>query len=114
MENKESKYKENRDRLKELSKVAKMALKVMPDEYANVNDYVIRECYTHNGHTEFNTFYQWIQKGYAVKKGEKAFVIWGKPQKATEKKESEKDEFDFYPLCYLFSNLQVEFKTTRK
>jgi hypothetical protein len=110
MKNQESKYQENRDKLKQLSKVAKQAIKVNGG-YQNVNDYVIRECYTTPENTEFNTFFQWREKGFKVKKGEHAFVIWGAPMKAqkTEHKEKQNDdEFSFYPLCYLFSNKQVE------
>lgn len=66
--------------------------------------------------TELNTFDQWKDKGYQVRKGEKAFLFWGKPrskqkqeeQPAEEQTEQEqqaeqnakKDEY--FPICYLF------------
>ena len=48
-----------------------------------------------------------------VKKGEKAFLIWGK-KRQNEKKETpqtekkEDTEYSFYPICYLFSNAQIQ------
>lgn len=66
--------------------------------------------------TELNTFDQWKDKGYQVRRGEKAFLFWGKPrskqkqeeQPAEEQTEQEqqaeqnakKDEY--FPICYLF------------
>ena len=68
--------------------------------------------------TELNTFDQWKEKGYQVRRGEKAYLFWGKPksrqqpqaepsedeQEPTEQAEqttTEKKD-DYYPLCYLF------------
>ena len=67
--------------------------------------------------TELNTFDQWKEKGYQVRRGEKAFLFWGKPksrqQQPTEPSEDESEQAqqvepltarqnDYYPLCYLF------------
>lgn len=74
------------------------------DTYANDNDEI----------TEFNTFDQWRKKGFSVKKGSKAFLFWGQPLKLKNKNQESKgpqdneiNNFEFFPLCYLFSNLQV-------
>ena len=79
-----------------------------------LHDYYAKQ----NNITELNTFDQWKDKGYQVRKGEKAFLFWGKPrnkqqkqaeqsgeeqpeqEQQTEKNTAKKD--DFYPLCYLF------------
>ena len=68
--------------------------------------------------TELNTFDQWKEKGYQVRRGEKAYLFWGKPksrqQQPTEPTDEEQSEQaqqvepttakkgDYYPLCYLF------------
>ena len=76
----------------------------------------------HNSITELNTFDQWKEKGYQVRKGEKAYLFWGKPRakyaklQAEPTEQGEQDEQepteqaepitakanDYYPLCYLF------------
>lgn len=80
-------------------------------EEMRINDIIIKEFYTKDGNVEFHLYKQWKELGYQVKKGSKAFVIWGrkrKGQKPIENAKGEKDEFKFYPLAYLFSNKQVE------
>jgi hypothetical protein len=61
---------------------------------------------------EFNTFFQWKVKGYAVMKGAKSFVIWGQPrdsngQLKNSEPTEEESKGEFYPLCYLFADTQV-------
>ncbi|MBE6324634.1 MAG: hypothetical protein E7074_06610 [Bacteroidales bacterium] len=72
-----------------------------------------------NNITELNTFDQWKEKGYQVRRGEKAFLFWGKPksrqQQPTEPTGQDEQgeqaqqvepltakQNDYYPLCYLF------------
>ncbi len=63
----------------------------------------------------YKTFHDWKKEGATVKKGEKAFLIWGSPIYAThqtedqdtEGKETEGNEYEFFPLCYVFSENQV-------
>jgi hypothetical protein len=48
-----------------------------------------------------------------VQRGSKAFVLWSKKRKAqkevqTDKGEPEEREYDFFPIAYLFSDLQVK------
>lgn len=68
-----------------------------------------------NNITELNTFDQWKEKGYQVRKGEKAYLFWGKPRKrqqAEQEQDQEQAELiqtikeDFYPICYLFDIAQ--------
>jgi len=107
----EKKVNPKREILKRLSRKAKVIRELMEDpEGVTINEILIDEFYTKDGHEEFNLFWQWIKKGYKVKKGEKAFLVWGRKRKAqnNEPKEGDKDEFSFFPLAFVFSNLQVE------
>jgi len=58
---------------------------------------------------EFKTFWQWKEEGATVRKGEKAFLIWGQPRKASQVPDgaTEPEEFKYWPVCYLFANTQV-------
>ncbi|WP_271407302.1 ArdC-like ssDNA-binding domain-containing protein [Tenacibaculum soleae] len=98
---------EKKEVLKQLSQKAK-ALIQLKDLDKNVNAVLI-DMYTNETHNEFNTFKNWISKGYKVKKGEKGFFIWSKKLKGTEKKENEDDkDFKFFGIAYIFSNAQVQ------
>lgn len=103
---------EKRNILKGLSQDAKLILELNPDAGKNVNDVILKHFYTNAEHQEFNTFKGWIEKGFKVKKGSKAFFIWSKPKTVTKKIESdnekEKDEFKMFGIAHLFSNAQIE------
>lgn len=58
--------------------------------------------------TEFKSFKGWKKAGKQVKKGERGYLLWGRPQKLEDKNKEEKEEFEFFPLAYVFSSLQVE------
>jgi len=104
---------QKRQALREISKVAKMMLQSEAMEEENVNEIVINHFYKNDTHQEFKSFKGWMKAGFAVKKGEKAFCIWGKPRKKKETDPKEENEEQgkkskFYPLAYIFSNAQVE------
>ena len=110
-------YQIRRDELKALSRIVKMGMKTGAIDAASVNDGLI-QLYSVDGHEVFNTFYQWKALGKSIIKGSKAFAVWGSPQDAKTRsqpapmtvvtdKPEEDDEFKYWPLCYLFSNLQV-------
>lgn len=111
-----SRYKENREELKALSKMAKALVK--EGAFDSVNEAIIEMCYMKDGHEQFFTLPEWNKKGFKVKKGSHAFVVWGRPKAIALEEQSEPgpdapddDETEkekFWPLCYLFSNLQVE------
>jgi len=77
-----------------------------------VNDVLIINYKKESGCQLFKTFHDWKNDGYKVKKGEKAFRIWGKPIKALKKSETdtsnEDQEFKMFPMCCVFNELQVE------
>ncbi len=104
---------QKRQALKKISKVAKEMLQSEEMEEETVNEIVINQFYTSETHQEFKSFKGWMKTGFAVKKGEKAFCIWGKPRekKETDPKEENEEQgnkTNFYPLAYIFSNAQVE------
>lgn len=112
-------FQEKRENLKAISKVAQMAIKNEATDAATVNEFVIDLYKKENpGIEEFNTFHQWKDQGFSIKKGSTAFVVWGSPRKGKLENPvklddgTEDDEFEFFPLCYLFSDKQVEERST--
>ncbi len=110
MTTKEQRYKENRDKLKQLSKIAQKLMET--GQFMTINEAILNGIYKIENPQiqEFKTFNQWKEEGKKIKKGAKGFVIWGKPKKAqAEKPDTEEtDKYKYWPMCYLFSNLQVE------
>jgi len=104
-----------RNQLRELSKLAKIRMQ-LDCEGMSVNEILIQEFYTNEEHQIFKTFHDWKKEDFFVKKGETAFLIWGKPKaynksEPTQKKEEpNEDETEFFPICFLFSNAQVKQK----
>jgi hypothetical protein len=97
-----------RDQLKELSKEA--AKFVEAEKAASIND-ALTIIYNCQGHEEIHSFKEWLNRGYVVKRGEKALLLWGTPFKAVQQEkdnENQKDEYKFFPLAFVFSNKQVE------
>lgn len=75
-----------------------------------VNEIIIENFYKNKKNQIFKTYRQWQEEAKQVKKGEKAFLVWGKPRNINpeDEHESEDDEKEtFYPVSYLFSNNQV-------
>jgi antirestriction protein ArdC len=106
-----AKYKENRQKLIELSIKAR---EIREDEGlgdSTINEIIRLYFYTDDTHQVFNTFWEWKDKGYKVKKGEKAFLFWGSKRKNKQDDQAQSQEeetYSFFPLCYVFSNAQVE------
>lgn len=102
---------EKRELLKKYSAFA--APFVENGDYETINQAIVAECYTNKKHKEFKTFKQWLKDGFSVKKGEKAFLVWGRPKDTQDKeagKEPEPNENEkaFFPIAFVFSNAQVE------
>lgn len=61
---------------------------------------------------EYSTYKGWKDKGYQVKKGSKAFPVWGKKLKFRKEVETPKGtkekEYSAFPLANLFHESQVE------
>ena len=101
-------YIENRKNLISLSKLARMLIEI--GEADSVNDGLLTLYDKEQGQIcEYNTFHQWKDKGYTILKGSKAFSVWGQPRNASQTPEGaeEPEEYKYWPVCYLFSELQV-------
>ncbi len=88
-------------------------------EIESINEGLV-SIYANQGHTTLKTLRQWNNEGLRVKKGEKALLLWGRPTASQNKELKEQQEndtqektdvLDFYPICFVFSNLQVHERT---
>ena len=107
-----------RKQLSELSQKLKLAnlMLMQMDASITVNDLLIRYYEKQAGAPlDLNTYEQWRERGYQVRKGSVSFMVWGKPlkhQRNTEKPtdtdtDTEKDpNEDFFPVCHLFDKSQ--------
>jgi len=109
-------YKMRRENLKQLSRVLQLQMKSGMADFDSVNEGLIQVYSADGEHTTFKTFQQWKDEGKFIIRGSKAFAVWGSPKKAArpEAEEGETDEFKYWPLCYLFSNKQVEERSPSK
>jgi DNA repair protein RadC len=77
-----------------------------------VNDIIANWYREQTGAETFKTLKRWNEEGYRVKQGEKAFLLWAKREtvfrKDEEGKQTETEDYRFFPVAYLFSNLQVQ------
>ena len=102
-----SRAKQTRDNLKAISGPAKLLVQM--GRFDTVNEAIIETIYSSKEHQEFKTFNEWGKLGFKVVKGSKAFAVWAKPKQAqNHNTEKEGDEYKYFPICYLFSNAQVE------
>ncbi len=92
-----------RTELKELSGQVKDLVNGKP--YKTINQALICEFYRKDGHTVFRSIADWHKDGKTVMKDSKPFIIWSKPVNVVPK---EGEEFSYFPIRFLFSNLQVE------
>jgi hypothetical protein len=107
----EAQVKQQNDRRRALSDLSRqVAPLVKMEQYQSINEALIA-CYQTEQHKFFKTLRQWNRVGMQVKKGSEAFAVWGRP-KTNYKKENgmptQEKDYSFYPLCFLFSNAQVE------
>lgn len=103
----QSKIDEKRSYLKELSKPIKMMVK--EGMFNSVNE-GLKKMYHEEGHETLKTLQQWNKKGMRVKKGETALLLWGSPKKIelANDENTEVDEINFFPICFVFSQKQVQ------
>ncbi len=74
-------------------------------EFNTINEALLQQYREETGASRFDTFRQWKLKGYHVNKGEEAYCVWGSP--VSKPVENSRDDFRFFPLCFLFSDQQV-------
>lgn len=100
---------EKRTILKGLSQPLQLLVK--EEALSSVND-GLKEIYAQSGHTELKTLKQWNKTGKSIKKGSHALCLWGAPKQVEQQTQIEtqgddNDTMSFYPICFVFSNLQV-------
>lgn len=115
MRNREA-YLQRRKELKELSKLAKARIET-DCEGMTVNEVLVNEFYTSKVHQEFNTLFEWNNKGYKVKKGSQSFCVWGSPKLRNSDKEAEKippkkmtQNFTRFAICLVMPKLKKDDK----
>lgn len=104
---------ETREKLKALSISVRELVK--EGKFQNVNEAIL-DSYKDDENKEFKSYNQWHEDGYQVRKGEKAFALWGRPKEheaendSPEKSEGASDEHmsKFFPIAFVFSNKQVD------
>ena len=106
--------KAKRQTLAQLSRSVKAQIESGEIEAATINEGLI-EIYSEGQELEYNTFKQWKEKGFSIKKGSHAHLVWGKPRQVpVVDSDKENDEFKYWPVCYLFSENQVEKKVSKE
>lgn len=90
------------------------------EDCEKVNDFLLVMHQQATCCNEFKTFHEWKKLGYSVKKGAKAYRVWGSPLKAKKPGEEQQSEpvkegesdaektFKFWPMCSLFNESQIE------
>lgn len=79
-----------------------------------INDIIAEWYRQQSGAKIFKTFAQWKANGYNIIKGSKAFILWSKKKSVTKQSESDNNTeptetaYEFFPVAYLFSDLQVD------
>jgi hypothetical protein len=107
-------FKQKREQLKSISSPFKILIK--EGAIGSINE-GLANYYREQGHLQLNSYKRWLEQGFQVKKGSSALLMWGEPKPinkgieiktphTTPKKDGEEDTF--FPLAYVFSNLQVE------
>lgn len=97
-----------REELKAISAGYKLLVKEGAIESVNEG---LAMYYAELGHKVLKSYRRWKEEGFQVKKGSKALLMWGEPKayrKNEEQQQTEEKEEQFFPLAYVFSNLQVE------
>lgn len=103
---------EKRAILKGLSKPLQVLVKEGAIDSVNEG---LKEIYAQSGHTYLKTLKQWNKEGKRIVKGSHALCLWGAPkqidkQQQEDNQDEDTDPADFYPICFVFSNLQVHEK----
>lgn len=87
---------------------------VQSGTFLSINDAIVETLYKDDTNREFKSYRQWRKEGYQVRKGEKAFLLWARPKQIQKPMEEGKEDESFeemvkyFPIAYLFSNVQVD------
>lgn len=106
---------EKRNFLRQLTK--NLIANARPQDQDKKPNDLIKDFYRKRGHKVLKSFNEWKEAGYSVKRGEHALLLWGKPKggviivekiEDTGSKTMEEVSKIYFPLCYVFSNKQVQ------
>ena len=97
---------EKRQALKTLSNAVIQAAKFL-DVEAPVNDLLFWFAYDPDDVRTWKSFNGWKREGFTVRKGSKAFPVWGHPVTSTKTDDAGEHEDSFFPLAFLFNEKQV-------
>ena len=86
--------------------------------YETINDALIDTVYKDKKNVEFKSYREWKKEAYQVRKGEKAYLLWGRPKEHQIDEDKNKTEIAnkgsmdenhdaYFPVAYVFSNAQV-------
>ena len=95
---------EKRKELKAISNTLKDAKKEGAIQTINEG---LKQLYQAQGHTNLKTYNEWEKLGMHVKRGEKAFYVWGSQTEKTVNDEGEEKIITYFPMLALFSENQV-------
>ena len=119
-------HEENRkiNEARELLKALSQDVKPLVDsgKYSTINEAIMETIYKDENNKEFKSYRQWNEENYQVRKGEKAYLLWGRPKEnqhlkdvdekknipVKEKENDIEDMHKFFPVAYIFSNTQVD------
>ncbi len=101
-----------RNYLKNLSNKADEMSMGTDYEEATVNKKLMHFIYNPGHSLEFRSFKGWRKEGYTVRKGQKSFLLWGRPINKNANKDlynvADADKEDlFFPIAFVFSSEQV-------
>jgi hypothetical protein len=99
-----AKRQEKRELLKLLSKQVRPL--VEGGTFTNINAALVH-FYETQGHKNLKSFNAWKRAGYNIKKGMVALSLWGE-KRTVSPEQNEQDEYQFFPVAYVFSEIQVE------
>ena len=99
----------------ELSRsLAKTPEEIQAADDLTVNKVLVMMYQEETGCKDFQVFSAWKSRGYSIIKGSVGFRVWSTPRQITEKSNNEKgekvegDSYEFWPVCHLFNEDQVE------
>jgi len=81
---------------------------IEPTEHT-INELIMMLIYNPENEHNFKSFAGWKKEGYTIKKGSKAYMLWGQPINIENKEKTEENNEDnsFFPIAYVFRNDQA-------
>lgn len=113
-EEKQAIAKKRREQLRELSQNLKLSNLDLIANGVSINGLLVEFYRQQYQVTDLNTYEQWKNKGFQVKKGSQSYMVWATPRdikvkdkRLTDNTETEKEIKDYFAVCHLFDVSQV-------